>query len=160
MDITKRKITKIARETGKFTVRTLRADGVGTGEFDVIHAGRKNPGITQADICAITGLDKGAVARQTANLEEKGYLIREDNPKDGRSRLLYPTEKANELKNSKASVETAFYEWLLEPLAEEERQEFARILDILYQRCKAESKAGFPEMTRILKDSGEDENKE
>lgn len=153
MDITKRKITKIARETGKFTVRTLRADGVGTGEFDVIHAVRKNPGITQADICAITGLDKGAVARQTANLEEKGYLIREDNPKDGRSRLLYPTEKANELKNSKASVETAFYEWLLEPLAEEERQEFARILDILYQRCKAESKAGFPEMTRILKDS-------
>ena len=151
MDITKRKITKIARETGKFTVRTLRADGVGTGEFDVIHAVRKNPGITQADICAITGLDKGAVARQTANLEEKGYLIREDNPKDGRSRLLYPTEKANELKNSKASVETAFYEWLLEPLAEEERQEFARILDILYQRCKAESKADFPEMTARMK---------
>ena len=152
MDITKRKITKIARETGKFTVRTLRADGVGTGEFDVIHAVRKNPGITQADICAITGLDKGAVARQTANLEEKGYLIREDNPKDGRSRLLYPTEKANELKNSKASVETAFYEWLLEPLAEEERQEFARILDILYQRCKAESKADFPEMTARVKE--------
>lgn len=46
MDITKRRITKIAREVSKFTVRTLRADGVGTSEFDFIHVVRKNPGIT------------------------------------------------------------------------------------------------------------------
>ena len=43
MDITKRKITKIAREVSKFTVRTLRAEGVGPGEFDVLHAIRKTP---------------------------------------------------------------------------------------------------------------------
>ena len=76
MDITKRRITKIAREVNKLTVRTLRRDGVGSGEFDVIHAIRKNQGITQARVCEITGLDKGAVARQTANLEAKGYLVR------------------------------------------------------------------------------------
>lgn len=58
MDITKRKITKIAREVNKFTVRTLRAEGIGASEFDVIHAVRKNPGITQAEICRITGLDQ------------------------------------------------------------------------------------------------------
>lgn len=159
MDITKRKITKIAREVGKFTVRILRADGIGTGEFDVIHAIRKNPGITQAEVCQITGLDKGAVARQTANLEEKGYLIRRKNPGDGRSRLLYATEKAQALKNSKASVESRFYEWLTEPLTEAERQEFSRLLDILYQRCKAESKAGFPEMQNIMKGGNQDEKK-
>ena len=51
MDITKRKITKIAREVNKFTVRTLRAEGIGASEFEVIHAVRKNPGITQAEIC-------------------------------------------------------------------------------------------------------------
>ena len=38
MDITERKITKIAREVSKFTVRTLRAEGIGPGEFDVLHA--------------------------------------------------------------------------------------------------------------------------
>ena len=112
MDATKRKITKIAREVSKFTVRTMRAEGIGAGEFDVLHAVRKNPGITQAGVCRITGLDKGAVARQTANLEAKGYLERRENPGDGRSRLLYATEKAESLKNSKAQIETAFYEWL------------------------------------------------
>ena len=126
MDITRRKITKIAREVSKFTVRTLRADGVGAGEFDVIHAVRKNPGITQSEVCRITGLDKGAVARQTANLEAKGYLRRSENPADGRSRCLYATPQAERLKSSKAAVETQFYDWLLASLTEPERTEFAR----------------------------------
>lgn len=151
MDETKRKITKIAREVSKFTVRTLRAEGIGTSEFDVIHAIRKNPGLTQAEVCKITGLDKGAVARQTANLEAKGYLTRRENPADGRSQLLFATEKAEGLKNSKAHIETLFYEWLLSPLSDSDRAEFARLLDILYRRCKAESKADFPEMTEIMK---------
>ena len=157
MDITKRRITKIAREVSRFAVRTLRRDGVGSGEFDVIHAIRKNPGITQAKICEITGLDKGAVARQTANLEEKGYLIRKENPADGRSRLLFATEKAEQLKNSKAHIEAKFYKWLLMPLSEPERAEFARILGILYYRCKEESKADFPEMSRIIKEGESNE---
>ena len=152
MDITKRQITKIAREVSKFTVRTLREDGVGSGEFDVIHAIRKNPGITQARVCEITGLDKGAVARQTANLEAKGYLVRKDNPADGRSKLLFATEKAERLKNSKAHIEAQFYEWLLAPFSDSERAEFARTLEIIYHRCKEESKAEFPEMSKIIKE--------
>lgn len=151
MDITKREITKIAREVSKFTVRTLRADGIGTAEFDVLHAIRKNPGLTQAGVCKITGLDKGAVARQTANLETKGYLTRAKNPTDGRSQLLFATEKAESLKNSKAHIETLFYEWLLGPLTEDEEKEFARLLDILYRRCKAESKSDFLEMSWIIR---------
>ena len=64
-------------------------------------------------MCRITGFDKGAVARQTASLEAKGYLRREANPADGRSRCLYATAQAERLKSSKAAVETQFYDWLL-----------------------------------------------
>lgn len=152
LDITQRKITKIAREVGKFTARTIKADGVGTAEFDLIHAVRKNPGITQAGICKLLGADKGAVAKQTANLEAKGYLRRELNPDDARSQLIYPTERAQQLKNSKAHIESEFYEWLAEALDESERAEFARMLDVLYRRCKLESKAGFPTMTARMKE--------
>ena len=157
MDITRRKITKIAREVGKFTVRTLRAEGIGTGEFDTLHAIRKNPGITQAGVCRITGLDKGAIARQTASLEAKGYLVRKENPADRRSQLLFATERAESLKNSKAQIEARFYEWLLEPLTEEDREKFARLLDVLYRRCKAESKSDFMNMRELVKDGGEHE---
>jgi len=156
MDITKRQITKIAREVSKFTVRTLREDGIGTAELDVIHAIRKNPGVTQAVVCQITGLDKGAVARQTANLEAKGYLTRRENPADGRSQLLFATQKAEGLKNSKAQIEALFYEWLLTDLCEADKNEFARLLEFLYQRCKAESRAEFPQMTELMKDGKND----
>lgn len=150
MDNTKRKITKIAREVSKFAVRTMRAEGIGSGEFDVIHAIRKNPGITQAGVCQITGLDKGAVARQTASLESKGYLKRQKNPKDGRSQLLYATEQAEHLKNSKAQIETYFYEWLLEELPEDEKDAFCKTLDKLYQRSKKESKSDFIHVAELV----------
>ncbi len=150
MDISQRKITKIAREVGTFTARTMKADGVGPAEFDLIHVVRKHPGITQSEICRILGADKGAIAKQTANLESKGYLRREKNPADGRSQLLYPTEQAQNLKNSKAHIESVFYEWLLSSLDEQEQQEFTRLLDVLYTKCKEESRAGFPRMERLL----------
>ena len=151
MDDTKRQITKIAREVGKFTVRTLRADGIGTGEFDTLHAIRKNPGITQAEVCRITGLDKGAVARQTASLEAKGYIERRENPADGRSRLLFALAKADMLKNSKAHVEALFYEWLLDCLNENERTQFTAALQKLYDRCKTESKADFSTVSALVR---------
>ena len=101
-DPTERQMTKIAREAAKFTVQMMKADGIGTAEFDFIHLVRHNPGMTQADVRAALKIDKGAAARRAASLEAKGYLVRKPNPDDGRSQLLYATPKAEELKNSKA----------------------------------------------------------
>lgn len=156
MDHTNRQITKIAREVSKFTARMLKIDGIGTAEYDFIHVVRKNPGITQATIRDILSLDKGAAARRAASLEAKGYLIRKANPADGRSQLLYATEKADQLKNSKTSVETLYYEFLEEALSPQENAEFCRLLNILYTRSKAESKADFQSLThRFLEGSRE-----
>ena len=117
-DPTERQMTKIAREAAKFTVQMMKADGIGTAEFDFIHLVRHNPGMTQADVRAALKIDKGAAARRAASLEAKGYLVRKPNPDDGRSQLLYATPKAEELKNSKAAMETVLYAWLVEELPE------------------------------------------
>ena len=72
-DPTERQMTKIAREVAKFTVQMMKADGIGTAEFDFIHLVRHNPGMTQADVRAALKIDKGAAARRAARLEAKGY---------------------------------------------------------------------------------------
>ena len=72
----------------------MKDRGIGSGEVDLIHLIRHNPGISQKDASRELNMDKGAVTRRTAILEQKGYLIRKNNPKDGRSRLLYATEQA------------------------------------------------------------------
>ena len=150
MDITKRQITKIAREVSKFTVRMMKTDGVGAAEFEQIHVVRKNPGITQAGVREILSLDKGAAARRTARLEAKGYLTRKENPADSRSKLLFATQKADQLKTSKAFVEALYYEWLTEEMAPSDQAELARLLNLLYLRSKEESKAGFPHLTQAF----------
>ena len=149
MDVTERKITKIAREAEKLVLLTLREEGVGTAEIDLIHAVRHNPGCTQAKLAEILHADKAAIARRTKNLEAKGYLVRRDDPKDRRSRLLYPTERAEELKSSKVGIETSFYEYLVSVLSAEEAETFAALLDRLYRASKTESRAGFPHCIRM-----------
>ena len=144
MDITERKITKIAREAEKLVLFSLREKGVGTAEIDLIHALRHNPGCTQARLAELLHADKAAIARRTKNLETKGFLVRRDAPNDRRSQLLYPTEQAETLKASKAEIKTAFYEYLLSLLPEAEAKCFAATLDRLYAASKAESRAGFP----------------
>ncbi len=150
MDDTERKMTKITREVSKFTVQTMKEDGIGTAEFDVIHLVRHNPGITQTKVRETLKIDKGAAAKRVASLETKGYLIRKPNPDDGRSQLLYATEKAEKLKNSKAHIESVFYEWLLTELPPEEKAAFCQTLDTLYWKCKLQRRAGFVDVTDYL----------
>lgn len=144
MDLTERKITKIAREAEKLVLLSLREEGVGTAEIDLIHALRHNPGCSQAKLAEILRADKAAIARRTKNLEAKGFLVREDDPADRRSQLLYPTEKAEAMKSSKTEIEASFYEYLLSGLSQEEAGTFAALLDKLYTASKAESRKGFP----------------
>lgn len=150
MDQSRRQITKIAREVSKFTVKAMKAEGIGTAEFDFIHQVRHHPGITQAQVRDALKIDKGAAARRAASLEAKGYLVRRENPNDHRSQRLFATEKAETLRNSKATVEQTFYEWLLEELTESDRDNFCRILNELYLRSKTQSRAGFPDVAARL----------
>ena len=135
MDESGRKITKIAREAGKFTLKMMKEEGIGTAEFDFIHFIRHNPGVTQAKVREQLKIDKGAAARRAANLESKGYLYRKPNPEDGRSQLLYATEKAEQLKNSKASIET---------------------LDKLYWRSKEQRRAEFCDVSKLVQSGSDD----
>ena len=140
MDITERKITKIAREAEKLVLLTLREKGVGTAEIDLIHALRHHPGCTQAALAELLHADKAAIARRTKNLEAKGYLVRKASPNDRRSQLLYPTEKAESLKSSKAEIEAAA---------------FAATLHKLYTASKTESRAGFPHFKQATEGEAE-----
>lgn len=120
MDITERKITKIAREAEKLVLLTMREEGVGTAENRPDPCGAASPRLHAAQLAELLHADKAAIARRTKNLEAKGLLIRRDAPSDRRSQLLYPTKKAESLRSSKAEIEAAFYEYLTNVLTAEE----------------------------------------
>lgn len=138
-----RKITKIAREAEKLAVMELKRDGIGTAEFDLLHFIRHNPGSTQKDARDKLSMEKGAAARRCESLEAKGYIKRAENPEDKRSQLLYATEKADKLRNSKADIEKVFYSYLFEDIAPEKLEAFAEVLEEVYIKSKQESRMGF-----------------
>lgn len=151
LDQTHRQITKIARTVNQFTVQTMKEDGIGTAEFDFIHLVRHHPGITQAMIREQLKIDKGAAARRATSLENKGYLIRKENPEDKRSQLLYATSKAEQLKNSKASLEASFYEWLLEDIEENKKEVFLDVLNEIYLKSKDERHEDFQSVLKRVR---------
>ena len=93
-----------------------------------------------------------AAAKHVASLEAKGYLVSKPNPEDGRIQLLYATEKAEKLKNSKAHIETVFYEWLLSELPGEEKEGFCKTLDTLYWKSKWQRQKGFTDVAKLLEE--------
>ncbi len=86
----------------------------------------------------------------------KGYLVRKPNPDDGRQ-PLYATPKAEELKNSKAAIETVFLGLAVEELPEAERESFCKTLEALYWRSKNQRRAGFPDVTARVQQMNEEE---
>lgn len=128
----------------------MKEEGIGTAEFDFIHLVRHNPGITQTEVRRLLRSIRALRRGGRASLEAKGYLERKPNPADGRSQLLYATKKAEALKNSKASIEAVFYEWLLAELPEEEKNAFCETLDKLYWRSKNERRAGFVDVAELV----------
>ena len=158
MDQSRRQITKIAREVSKFTVREMKAEGIGTAEFDFIHLVRHHPGITQTQIRDALKSTKAQRRGAQQVLGSKGIPCAPGNPNDHRSQLLYATEKAEGLRNSKAAIEQTFYEWLLDELSESDRDSFCRVLNDLYLRSKKEARAGFLEVSaRLETGAGQDE---
>ena len=133
MDLTERKITKIAREASKLAVRTLKEDGIGTAEYDFIHLVRHHPGITQAEVREQLRVDKGAAARRAASLEAKGYLKQEASPEDGRVTYLTITEAGRKLSRE---YDTEYFRDLVPDLAgitDEEAETMIRTIETFYQ---------------------------
>ncbi|MCF0123537.1 MAG: MarR family transcriptional regulator, partial [Ruminiclostridium sp.] len=54
-------------------------------------------GFSQEELTAFVGVDKAVTARAVRSLEEKGYLIRQQDPRDKRQNRVYPTDKAREI---------------------------------------------------------------
>ena len=80
MDATRRQMTKIAREVGKFTVQMMKEEGIGTAEFDVIHFIRHNPGVTQTEVRENLKIDRiraTSSANQTRMTEEASFCTRQ-----------------------------------------------------------------------------------
>lgn len=86
------------------------------------------PGISQDRLSRRLLLDKSNIARQSALLEESGYIERKTCPEDKRITRLYPTEKTLELLPQIRSAWSTWEELITQNLTEEEVATMAQLL--------------------------------
>lgn len=90
----------------------------------------QNPGISQEQLSQKLCLNKSNVARQSAVMEEEGYILRKPCGKDKRVLRLYLTEKAQALLPEIQRITDRWEQLLTRELTESE----AQILNILLPR--------------------------
>lgn len=114
----------------------LREYGLVGHQYLYVKAVCREPGLTQEKLAKELTFDKSSVARQLASLEEKGYVLRERNPKDRRVHFVYPTEKALSVMPRLEELTIEYIALIGQDLTPEERRLLDRLTGKTNRRAK------------------------
>ena len=102
----------------------------------------RHPGISQEEIARSLNVNKSSVTRQLASLEEKGYVYRQPSATDKRIILVYPTEKALELKDRLFHCYHDWNTYLTQGFTEEEKEQLSQLMIRIAAKAESYVKGG------------------
>ncbi|MBQ8200555.1 MAG: MarR family transcriptional regulator [Clostridia bacterium] len=102
----------------------------------------RHPGISQEELARELNVNKSSVTRQLSALEEKGYVRRESDPSDKRSLLVYPTDKALDLRDRLFRCYREWSAYLTQDFTEAEQAELSRLMARISALAEAYVKGG------------------
>ncbi len=111
-----------------FMAQRLNAYGIGPGQHGLILSIIREPGISQEQLSANFGMDKGTITRLVQKLEKKGFLRRESLKRDRRVNCLYPTVKAFEVQAVIQEKAAEWYDVILKDFPPEDCETVATLL--------------------------------
>ena len=94
------------------------------------------PGMTQDEISRELCLNKSTVARALTQLEERGYVKREQKPEDKRSVLVFPTDKMTEILPTVREITDKWNEMLSEDIPVDQLEIFVSVLNKMSEKAK------------------------
>lgn len=95
-----------------------------------------HPGISQEELAQHLHVNKSSVARQLSALEAAGYVRRESSPEDKRILLVFPTEKALELRPRLRTILRGWSEYLTDDFTDEERALLSKLMIRIADRAE------------------------
>lgn len=102
----------------------------------------RQPGISQEEMARQLNVNKSSVTRQLAILEEKGYIRRQPSATDKRILLVYPTDKALDVKER---LYRCYHDWnsyLTQDFTDEEQELLSRLMVRIADRAEDYVKGG------------------
>ncbi|MBB5518727.1 MarR family winged helix-turn-helix transcriptional regulator [Amphiplicatus metriothermophilus] len=116
--------------------RAYADENLAIPEWRVLAVVSQAAAMAARDVAAMTPMDKMAVSRAVASLEEKGLVLRKPDPNDRRVSMLYLSAKGRALFARVARLALDFEARLMEALDEDEARTFRAALDKLDARAR------------------------
>ncbi len=123
-----RTISLIYRYGRRYLARELKGISVDVGQYPFLIAVLRNPGITQEQLSERLGMDRGTTARSVASLEEQGFIDRETDKRDRRINHIYPTWRAEQLKDELYAISDRLHSAYMVGFSDEERELLGALL--------------------------------
>ena len=102
----------------------------------------RRPGMTQEEISRELCLNKSTVARALTQLEDRGYVRREQKPEDKRSVLVFPTDKMTEILPTVREITDKWNEMISEDISETELEIFISVLNRMSKKARKITQKG------------------
>lgn len=131
------RLAKLFRLSAAYLAPKTRKLGLKRAWIGPLLAVLEEPGQSQDAISHNLCIDQAATARSMFELEGQGYLMRREDPKDRRQKLVQPTPKAYELSAGLDKVLKSHNQALFKGFSPKRRQEALEILDLMIANLKA-----------------------
>ena len=119
----------------------LAEHGFGRAHHRVVHFVHRNPGIRVTDLLDILKITKQSLGRVLKQLVDTGFIDQRPGPVDRRQRLLYATEKGQELDRRMTRLQSRRIDAALANLPPEGRESARRFLLEIVDSADRESVA-------------------
>ncbi|WP_407123286.1 MarR family winged helix-turn-helix transcriptional regulator [Bradyrhizobium sp. STM 3561] len=110
--------------------------GLSRQEWRILAALADNGPISSSDVSEYTTLDAMSVSRASSLLEEKGYIVREQSPTDGRLKIFRSTRTGRALYRKIMPLAIDRERYLTQPLSCTEKLAFEAMVDKLLARAR------------------------
>jgi MarR family transcriptional regulator, organic hydroperoxide resistance regulator len=91
----------------------------------------KEEGTPSTKIASRMGMEATSLTRTLKTLEDKGLILRQPNPKDGRGVLIYLTDFGREMRNRSKETVIKFNETIRNNVSYEKFQNFMEVTEII-----------------------------
>lgn len=108
-----------------------RVERITSRQLEVLVIVRRNPGVSQADICQLSGIDRSTLSDVVGRLMSHGLLMRQRHADDARQYEVRPTERGLDLLERLMPELDNIEEALVSELSNEERSSLMALLQRL-----------------------------
>ena len=131
-------VNRIARLSAFYREKEFKKLGLGEMHHAYILTVCGEPGISQEELACKIFVNKSNVARQAAQLEQKGFILRQSDTHDARKLRLFPTEKAQSLAPEIREILRNWNQTLLDEIPSGQQAAVLSGLQTILEKAEAE----------------------